>query len=185
MDKSNINNDRDDFKLIYYTINKLRLSYMKDEIIDIAFIGYTKALNSYKEENSAFSTYAYTCIKNEIGHYLKMKDYNTRKANYDCISLNQKLSDSDYEYIEFIEDDFDLEKSIIDKITVEKLIEIAKEILTDKQYQVFYLCYVNGYKDVEAAKILRVSRERIGQSKRSMIRRLRRNIKIQKLKEEK
>ena len=186
MKTSNTNKERDDIKLIYFTINKLRLGYMQDEIIDVAYIGYTRALNTYNEEKGSFSTYAYTCIKNEIGHYLAMKNNDVRKANNDVLSLNYVAddNDNDNELIDLIKDDYDLESNTTNKILVEEICKVAKEVLTDKQYKVFNLCYVIGYKDYETAKILGVSRERIRQIKISLLTRLKRNKRIQRLKED-
>lgn len=183
MKTSNINEERNDLGLIYHAINKMKLGYMEDEIIDIAFIGYTRALNTYKEEYCAFSTYVYACIKNEIGHFLTMKNYDVRKANYDSLSLNYVIKD-DGELMDFIVDDYNLEESTINKIMVEKITEIAKEILTVRQYQVFNLSYLLGYKNVEVAKILGVSGERVRCIKKDLLNRLKRNKKIQKLKED-
>ena len=176
--------ERNDIKLIYFIINKLKLSYMQNEIIDIAFIGYTKAVNTYKKENSAFGNYVYTCIKNEIYKYFKSLEYDIRKANVNCKSLNEKIIDKNDEIIDFIKDDFDLETTIDKKILIEEINRIAKEILTERQYAVFELYFLKNFKDVEIANILGVTRTRIRQLRLEKLKKLKNNKRIQRMKEE-
>lgn len=60
-----------------------------DELISIAFLGYAKAIDSYKSNrNTKFSTYAINCIKNEILYMLKKE----KKHRMHNISMNKVLS---------------------------------------------------------------------------------------------
>ena len=176
--------ERNDIKLIYFIINKLKLSYMQDEIIDIAFIGYTKAVNTYKKENSAFGNYVYTCIKNEINKYFKSLEYDVRKVNVNCKSLNEKELGRNEELIETIKDSFNLENEITKKILIEEINRIAKESLTERQYAVFELYFLKDFKDVEIANILGVTRTRIAQLKLEVLKKLKNNKRIQRMKED-
>lgn len=175
--------ERDDTNLIYFIINKLGLSYMQEEIIDVAYIGYTRALNSYTEDKGAFSTLAYTCIKNEILRYLKQSEMNVRKANFGCLSLNVICNEQEDEHIDIIKDDFDLEKFATDKMLFEKVLETAKKILNEKQYDVLIWYYMWDYTDNEIAKSMNVSVKRVNQIRHTALKKLQINKTIAKIKE--
>lgn len=70
---------KENFNLIHYVARRFHntgLSY--DELVSIGSVGYTKALNTYDSNKGAkFSTYAVTCIKNEILHFLRQEKKHT------------------------------------------------------------------------------------------------------------
>lgn len=111
--------ERDDYaennqKLIYYIANKYHLT-MKidlDELISIAGMGFAKALNTFdKNVGVKFSTFVYTCMKNEILCFYR-KEVKHIKSD---VSLNKKIkSDSgvkDPELGDLIANKSDLETS--------------------------------------------------------------------------
>lgn len=177
---------KDDIKLIYYVIKKMGLLYMQDEIIDVAYIGYTKALKGYKKENSAFSTFAFKCIKNEILRYLLTENREKRRTNTSAISLNSKVNEhTEDEFIEFIPDDFDLEETIETKIIVENIKNKAKTILTERQYKIFEMRFVDELTLEEIATKTNMTRSNCGQIVKRILDKLKKDKYIQKLKEDK
>lgn len=77
--------------LVFKVINSEFPKYRKDEDIEqIGMVGLCLAAENYKEDNTAkFSTYAYSCIRNEILRELK-KEANRVKT----VSLDTLIYDS-------------------------------------------------------------------------------------------
>lgn len=77
-------------KTVYHVAKKFintPISY--DELVNIAFVGYAKALFSYRtDKETKFATYAINCMKNEILYHLK-KEKRIRKQN---VSMSKTLA---------------------------------------------------------------------------------------------
>lgn len=76
----------DNLKLVHHVIwDKFIASvsepggYEYDDLFQVGSIGLLKAARSYNESEAKFSTYAVTCIKNEIINYISSE--NTRRKN--------------------------------------------------------------------------------------------------------
>lgn len=77
----------DNSKLIYHCLHKHHPTYAFDEdIIMEAYIGLIKAVDTYQEGKSAFSTYATTCILNQIKMHFRS---NNKHAKLDLQSIEQ------------------------------------------------------------------------------------------------
>ncbi len=58
--------------LVYLVVNKRFPTFIHDDdVIQSGYIGLWKAITTYDDKKYAFSTYAYHCIYNEIGMYLR------------------------------------------------------------------------------------------------------------------
>lgn len=69
-----------------------------DDLFDVAQEGFVKALNSYDTEHATkFSTYAVTCMKNEVCGYLRLNRVKGLKLEY---SYDGAMKDSSGEYKE-------------------------------------------------------------------------------------
>lgn len=94
--------------MMYSILKKYDLLSKQDDWIDLCYIGYTKALNSYNNSKKAsFDTYAYVCMENEVKD--ELKKLNRKKRQREELSL-------DY----FIQDNFDNYELIPDKVNVEE-----------------------------------------------------------------
>lgn len=156
--------------LVDYVIYDMNLNYLKDEIIDIGYIGYTKALNTYTEEKGTFVNYACTCIKNEILRYLIRM--NRKKRIKNTISLNTAPPESDVELINYVPDEFDLEETVTRKIMFEEIRDIAKKNLSGGKYLMFELFYVDGYEPTQLSKMFGVNSEYFRRKRREIVKKL-------------
>lgn len=73
---------KDSMRLMNSLVNRYRNSGVdKDDLEGIALIGLTKALHSYNSSRKAqFSTYAYSCMRNEILHHFRKENLNTKNT---------------------------------------------------------------------------------------------------------
>lgn len=168
--------ERDDLALIHFTINKMKLRYMEDEIIDEAYIGYVKALNSYSEEKGAFSTYACTCIRNEIATYFFRMNYPKRRANINCASLDTEIGENGTPLIEFVQDNFNLEEEMEKKVLVEQILDIAQKDLSEREYKVFISYYLKGYTNKKIGEMMNVTASMITHIRNVAIKKIRKKI---------
>lgn len=75
--------------LIYSALKKHYPSYYHDEDIrQIGRIGLWKACSTYNESKSKFSTYAYSCILNELKMHFRKENVTKRKPDEPIRSLN-------------------------------------------------------------------------------------------------
>lgn len=86
-------------RLVYFVIQKYFPNYTNDEDIkQVGMIGLIKAVDTWDEAKSKFSTYASTCISNEIRYYFRRNN-----KHMGVLSLNAMFDIGDDEYVEFEE----------------------------------------------------------------------------------
>lgn len=122
--------------LIYLCIDNIAKNFKgaeKEDLFSIGAIALIKAVDGFDiSKGYKFSTYAYTCIKNELCGYLRTK------RNYETLTLfnNYEFAHSDdgissLSYIGVLEDDINIEEDYEKKILVYDLYE-AYSLLKDK-----------------------------------------------------
>lgn len=142
----------------YNTLNKFFNKYKFDryELEDVAAIGYVKALRSFElSKKTAFETYAFKCMYNQVLKELRRDKRYKRKINLMTVSLSEVITNTD---------DFLLEGVIADKnsfsadedINFKQIMKQIKHCLTKGEYEVLLLI-TNNYKDAEIAEKLRIS----------------------------
>lgn len=97
----------ENMKLVYSFINKNYPTFKYDEdLIQCGMIGLCKAANTWDESKSQFSTYAVTCIRNEVRRELgrRMRQPQTISLNY-----NYDNSDNDCDLNDFLVGDDDID----------------------------------------------------------------------------
>jgi len=130
--------------------------YDKDDLMSIGIVGLIKAVDSYKVGKSKFSTYAMTCIKNEI--YISF-----RKKQINAISLNDPINTDERGAIITIVDtlyEADVVGENIEKQAEQEGIRRALNILSELERTVVELYY--GFNDEpktgrEVAKIMGIT----------------------------
>lgn len=153
---------REYYNLIYGFMKTHNISYKKDEILDILYVGFTTALNTYEPERGAFTTHAYHCMMSQYMHYLDEENRIKRLTNKNVSSLNVLVNGEDDEWLEFIKDpSVDIEKEIITKMDMEKVNKIREKYLSEKENTIIQLYYLEGYRDGEIAQLLKMSKSRI------------------------
>lgn len=113
----------DNVNLIYHTLKKLKMYHLLDEYYDVGMIGLVKASKHYTEEKGKFSTYACTCIANEIK--LELRKQTSNKRNAEIISINK-----------IIHSDGSGDITLADTIGSEENIE--EKLIEEEQYRIMY-----------------------------------------------
>lgn len=129
-------------RLVVHIVKKYSNFHDNDELISVGSIGLVKALNSYSQgKGTQFATYAARCIENEILMTLRANKKNmNNKSLYEPISFDKE--GNEVTLIDLIGQD---EESVIglieNKFATQKLMEIIKTQLTDREYQIIAMRY--------------------------------------------
>lgn len=154
MNKSEINKlIEDNTKLVYGLINKEYPTFSCDEdIIQCGMFGLCKAANNWDSTKSAFSTYAYKCIRNEI-----YQEFRRRKPHSSNVSLETKIADNGTLSDVLLGDD---DVSFIDY-------DEFCESLTPVEVQILELCKL-GYTKDEIGEIVGYKAEKVRRTVREL-----------------
>ena len=130
-----------------------------DDLISVGAIGLIKAINSYSVEKGAqLSTYAARCIENEI-----LMLFRANKKHQTNVSLEETIgTEKDGNEIMLADvirdDEYDLVQMVEKSILTANLINLIKETLSPREYQILSLRYGLGgkvaYTQREVAKKL-------------------------------
>lgn len=84
----------ENMKLVHFVIAKNYPKYIYDtDIVSVGYLGLCRAVTTWDESKSKFSTYAVKCIRNEI-----RGEFKSRSRNYVPLSLDSNIkNDSDDE----------------------------------------------------------------------------------------
>lgn len=151
----------DNIGLIYGFLDKYHIRYKMDEILDILYIGYTKALNIYDKEKGSFSTIAFECMEKEYFHYIKYWKSNLRDVTK-VVSLNTNVGeDGEEELIDFVKSNDDVDKTVEEKRMLNYIRDLAPEVLTKREQLVFYLYFYKEVPIKDIAKYMGISKQMI------------------------
>lgn len=121
--------------MMYAILKRYNLLHKKDDYIDLCYIGYSKALKTY-DSSTSFSTYAYTCMENEIKQELRKQ---TRKKRiHEETSLDFMMEDNSVHDI--ISDNYNLENNILSNEENKKILENIKCLENNQQIYIIELC---------------------------------------------
>lgn len=150
-------------RLVAHIVKKYSNAGEADDFISVGTIGLIKAINSYNpDKGNQLSTYASRCIENEILMLIR-----ATKKHKDVSSLDERLGyDKDGNDIilgEVLEDKgIDVIEQTENNILMQKLVEICKNQLDAREYEIIALRYGLGNKPAltqqEVADKLQISR---------------------------
>ena len=139
-----------------------------EEWYDIAAIGLCKAANTYNNDKSEFSTYAYKCMYTTI-IMEKRKENAMRTIPQNQIvyyenQVNESSKDNDTStFLNYIPSKQDIENETISALSLEN---IENELVGNKK-KVFLLLRV-GYTQCEISKIIGISKQRVSKIKQEI-----------------
>ena len=172
---------RHNMRLVVHIVKKYSTYGDNDELISVGSIGLIKAVNSFHDgKGTQFATYASKCIENEILMVIRAdKKYRNTKSLYEPVSYDK--DGNEVTLIDLIGMD---EESVISKvesrIVQKKLIEIAKKVLDDREYEIIMLRYgINADKahtQNEVAEKYGISRSYVSRIEKKALFKLRRYI---------
>ena len=123
-----------------------------DDLFQVGSVGLVKAARTYDENGSKFSTYAASCIKNEILNYISLETTQVRNKDPMTEEVMHKAFDADESLGE-----------VENSLYISELFEIlekrnAKNLSVKKS--IVMLMY-QGYKIPEVAKMLRIPERKV------------------------
>lgn len=158
--------------LIYFYLHRHNLSI--EDYYDVAAIGLCKAAITFKKDKSEFSTYALTCIKNEVNMIFR-KFFNQRTIpESSVVSIQQKILGGD--------DNLDLESCISSVVDVEDEAianaSIKKFIagISDREKMILQL-YNAGYGQVEISERVGISQGQVSRDINNLLKRFKKGVK--------
>lgn len=150
----------DNEKLVYYVIKKLGINKDRDNFYDVGMIGLCKAARSFdRESNTKFSTFAISCIRNELHMYGRKKG---NKQWFNMLSLNTDTTGYGVDAIELIPDDIDIENSIIEKETYKELYNAISKLSDIEQFVIKHTYGLNGYSILTQETMLKIIYKKFG-----------------------
>lgn len=157
-----------------------------DDLISVGAIGLIKAINTYvPNKGTQLSTYAARCIENEI-----LMLFRVNKKHQGTMSLEETLNvekdGSDIVLSDLVADvDPDVMEQVEVNILTEKLINLIKDTLTEREFKILTLRYGIGgsvaYTQREVAKKLGISRSYISRIEKKALCDVRERVKKEKL----
>lgn len=153
--------------MIYSFLYKYHLDV--EEWYDIAAIGLCKAANTYNNDKSEFSTYAYKCMYTTI-IMEKRKENAMRTIPQNQIvyyenQVNESSKDNDTStFLNYIPSKQDIENETISALSLEN---IENELAGNKR-KVFLLLR-EGYAQCEISEIIGISKQRVSKIKQEIV----------------
>ena len=168
-------------RAIYEQSRTIRVPVHVNEAIN----SIRKFENKYVFEHGVTPTYKQ--ISENLGYSVeKVKEY--KKASQDVISLESPVGvaeDQESILMDFLSDDIDIEQSVINKMSFERILEITKTRLTERESKVILLRFglIDGRQRTleEVGEVFDVTRERIRQIEAKALRKLRNYTKREQL----
>lgn len=121
----------ENIKLVNYVIKKMGFFYNKDDYYEIGIIALINASKTFDEKKHCeFSTYAITCIKNEILKYIRLEKCDKRKANYNVVSLENGVKNSKNDLNVSLLEVLKTEENIEERILKREKIRLLKTIIS-------------------------------------------------------
>lgn len=164
-------------RLVIHVVKKYNNYYDTDELISVGSLGLIKAVKTYsKGKGTGLATYAARCIENEILMTLRAS-----KKRIQDRSLYEPLSfDKDGNEISFIDiiatDEESVYGQVENEIMAEKLLDIMKKILTDREYEIIQFRYglQNSavYTQIEIATKMQISRSYVSRIEKKALQKM-------------
>jgi RNA polymerase sporulation-specific sigma factor len=156
------------YKIAYKYYTRLNNMVELEDLQSLSFIGLTKAAQSFDtNKNFAFSTYAYTVIKNEILQYIKQ---NIKHHNDISLSLILTGTNSDNHTLtleDTLQSNINLEEDVQNNIEINTLYKYINEL--DDRKRTIILCYIQGLTFDKISSILNLSKSYINEEYRKAI----------------
>lgn len=165
-------------RLVAHIAKKYQGTVETDDLISVGTIGLIKAINTYQVDKGVqLATYTARCIENEILMLLRSnKKYNGTVYLSDPIGRDK--DGNELSLIDLLSDEGD---SVIDKVEqkifLDKVVEIIKGCLDDREFKIISLRYglKNGVPlaQREVASILKISRSYISRIEKTAFEKIR------------
>lgn len=152
--------------MIYSFLYKYHLDV--EEWYDIAAIGLCKAANTYNNDKSEFSTYAYKCMYTTIIMEKRKENAMRTIPQNQIVYYENQVNESSKDngtstFLNYIPSKQDIENETISALSLEN---IENELVGNKK-KVFLLLR-EGYTQCEISKIIGISKQRVSKIKQEI-----------------
>lgn len=141
-------------EMIYAILKKYGLYNRRDEYIDVCYIGYAKALNTFDEKKGELKWHIYRCMKNELLSELRKESRKKRQGV--TVSFDENTSD----------ETTTLDDKTINGYETDKLYECLFQLPVYEQY-VVYETFFNGKSQEEIAQRLEMKQASVSKIKKN------------------
>ena len=140
-----------------------------EEWYDIAAIGLCKAANTYNNDKSEFSTYAYKCMYTAIIMEKRKENAMRTIPQNQIVYYENQVNESSKEndtstFLNYIPSKQDIENETISALSLENI----ENKLDGNKRKVFVLLK-EGYTQSEISKIIGISKQRISKTKQEIL----------------
>ncbi|HBP52416.1 MAG TPA: RNA polymerase subunit sigma-70 [Clostridiales bacterium] len=151
-----------------------------DELISIGSIGLMKAIESFKsDKGTSLATYASRCIENEI-----LMTMRTSKKHRSNVSLNEPIGvdkdGNELVIMDMLESDQNVIEDVENSIMMEKLSQITKSALDEREYQIIKLRYglenTGALTQREVAKRFNISRSYVSRIEKKALEKIKKSV---------
>ncbi len=151
-----------------------------DELISIGSIGLMKAIESFKsDKGTSLATYASRCIENEI-----LMTMRTSKKHRSNVSLNEPIGidkdGNELVIMDMLESDQNVIEDVENSIMMEKLSQITKSALDEREYQIIKLRYglenTGALTQREVAKKFDISRSYVSRIEKKALEKIKKSV---------
>lgn len=147
----------ENLNLVYHIVHRNYPTFVNDEdIVQTGMLGLCKAADKWDEERGMFSTYATSCINNEI-----RQEFRRRKKHQGVLSLDYEVDDGSGERVPF--GDFCVGEEDVNYVDVDSLYDQ----LTPFEQDIYKLLQV-GMTASEIAKAFNCGKQTVQQKIRKM-----------------
>ena len=146
----------------YYSYAKTK-GYELNDLIQEGMIGLNQAINDFKEQkNVKFITFASVCIERQLLTFIRDINRQKHKVLNDSLSIDSTNDNKGRPLLDILFDPKNLnpEDSFVNEEEQEELINSIKQILTDKEFEVFEL-RIKGFTYQEIASLLNISKKSV------------------------
>lgn len=151
-----------------------------DELISIGSIGLIKAIESFKsDKGTSLATYASRCIENEI-----LMTMRTTKKHRSNVSLNEPIGvdkdGNELVIMDMLESDQNVIEDVENSIMMEKLTQITKAALDEREYEIIKMRYglenCAALTQREVAKTFDISRSYVSRIEKKAIEKIKKTV---------
>ena len=143
------------YELAWKYYMKFNGLYELDELQSVAFLGLTKAANTFnKYLGFEFSTYAYNCIQNQIRQY-----YRDNKKHIDVVYLYEEINDNGVTLEDITASEYDMLEQINKDEHYNKLYEEIDKL--KDRYKLIMQYRLKGLTMLEISKKLNISQPQV------------------------
>lgn len=139
-----------------YAFVAMRLGFEYKDLYQEALVGFSDAINSYKDDkNASVATFITLCVDRRLQNSIKKASRIKNKMFLDSLSLEHVYEQYEVPLKDIISDDSSNDPlvNITKDEEIEELIEMINESLSDSELEVYKLL-ITGMNYIEIAKLL-------------------------------